>query len=284
MKPVNKREMPVLITLLPFVLLVLAFEAVPLAAMVLDSFRGDSGKGWTLMQYATVFGNKFYLQAIKNSIVISLYSSIAGLLVSMAAAYSFTRLPGKIQETVLMFSNMTSNFVGVPLAFAYIVLLGNNGLFTMLFAKWGWSIFNGFDLYSWTGLVLVYIYFQVPLAILLLYPAFFGIREQWKEAAYLLGASRPEFWLHVGIPVILPEIAGTFTILFANSMGAYATAFALVGGNYNLLTVRIGSLVAGNVFTNPQLAGALAVFLAATMLGAMWLNSLLLRRIRRDMT
>lgn len=98
-------------------------------------------------------------------------------------------LPGlpRVRDRLLMLSNMTSNFAGVPLAFAYIILLGNNGVFTLLFKQWGWSVFADFDLYSWSGLILVYVYFQVPLALLLLYPSFYGIREQWREAASLLG-------------------------------------------------------------------------------------------------
>jgi putative spermidine/putrescine transport system permease protein len=178
-----------------------------------------------------------------------------------------------------MLSNMTSNFAGVPLAFAYIILLGNNGVFTLLFKQWGWSVFDGFNLYSWSGLILVYVYFQIPLALLLLYPAFYGIREQWREAAALLGAGPWQFWKTVGLPVLSPAIFGTLGILFANAMGAYATAYALVGGNYNLLAVRIGSLVAGDVVTQPEMGSTLAVLLALSTLLAVFLNQRMMRRM-----
>lgn len=268
---------------IPFILIVLAFELLPLAAMVIDSFRGEGGAGWTLAQYATALSNKYYRVALQNSVLISLFSSLIGIVVALFAAYSITRFSAKTRERILTFSNMTSNFAGVPLAFAYIILLGNNGLFTLLFQELGWELFAGFDLYSWTGLTLVYVYFQIPLAILLLYPTYYGIQEQWKESAYLLGASAFQFWRHVGLPVILPGVVGTFSILFANSMGAYATAYALVGSNYNLLSIRIGSLVAGDVITRPELASALAVILGVTMVGAMWLNERMMRRVRRDL-
>jgi putative spermidine/putrescine transport system permease protein len=109
------------------------------------------------------------------------------------------------------------------------------------------------------------------------------MREQWWEAASLLGANMWQFARRIALPVLLPGIAGTFTILFANSMGAYATAYALVGGNYNLLAIRIGSLVAGNVVTRPQLGCALAVLLGGTMVLAMWMNDRLMRKVRRDL-
>ena len=66
--------------------------------------------------------------------------------------------------------------------------------------------------------------------------------------------------------------------LFANGMGAYATAYALVGGNYNLLAVRIGSLVAGDVVNGPQLGNALAVILAFSTLLAVYLNHKMTQR------
>jgi len=273
----------IVLVLVPFVLIIVAFELLPLAVMVIDSFRGNEGKGWTFAQYVTALTSKYYLTGLKNSVLISLYSSLVGIIVAIFAAYSLTRFPASLREKILLYSNMTSNFAGVPLAFAYVVLLGNNGLFTLLFQKMGLDILADFDLYSWAGLALVYVYFQIPLAILLLYPTYFAIQEQWKEAAALLGASPFQFWRHIGIPVIMPGLVGTFSILFANSMGAYATAYALVGSNYNLLSIRIGALVAGDVMTRPELAGALAVILAITMIVAMWVNERMMRRVRRDL-
>lgn len=275
--------LPVILGLLPLVVLIVLFEILPTAAMVMNSFLTDNGAQITFQQYVTALTNPFYVKAITNSLLISFYSSAAGIVFSLLLAYAITKSSEAARNAVLTISNMTSNFAGIPLAFAYIILLGNNGVFTLLLKSWGWSLFEGFNLYSWTGLALVYVYFQVPLGALLLYPSFHGIREQWREAASLLGAGAFQFWLRIALPVLLPGVAGTFTILFANAMGAYATAYALVGSNYNLLAIRIGSLVAGDVVTRPQLGCALAVLLGATMLLAMWLNERFMRKVRRDL-
>ncbi|SEB98479.1 ABC transporter permease subunit [Paenibacillus sp. GP183] len=272
-----------LAVLLPFFILIVGFELLPTATLVINSFLSDKGDQFTMQQYFTSLTNPFYLKAIRNSLLISLYSSVAGIIMSLLLAYAITRASERTRNFVLMISNMTSNFAGLPLAFAYIILLGNNGVLTILFKTWGWSLFAGFDLYTWTGLAFVYVYFQLPLGALLLYPTLYGMREQWWEAASLLGANMWQFARRIALPVLLPGIAGTFTILFANSMGAYATAYALVGGNYNLLAIRIGSLVAGNVVTRPQLGCALAVLLGGTMVLAMWLNDRLMRKVRRDL-
>ncbi len=267
-----------LLGLVPFAVMVLAFQFVPIAAMVTSSFSKASGSGLTLQHYIKIFHSQFYLQAIKNSLLISAWSSLAGIAAGLVCAYSISRFAPKIRDRLLLLSNMTSNFAGVPLAFAYIILLGSNGVFTLLFKQWGWSVFGDFNLYSWSGLVLVYVYFQVPLALLLLYPSFYGIRDQWREAASLLGATRWQFWRTVGLPLLTPAIFGTLGILFANAMGAYATAYALVGGNYNLLAIRIGSLVAGDIVNQPELGSALAVLLAISTLLAVCLNHFMAKR------
>ena len=276
----NRQRMMLLAALLPFVLLAVSFEVMPVISMILASFQNDDGQLFTLQQYVTSLTNLFYLQAIRNSLYISFFASVVGIIVAILTSYSITRFSDKGRDRILILSNMTSNFAGVPLAFAYIILLGNNGIFTLLFKHLGWDVFSQFHLYSWSGLILVYVYFQIPLGILLLYPTYYGIREQWKEAAALLGANRFQFWMRIGLPILMPGITGTFSILFANAMGAYATAYALVGGNYNLMAIRIGSLVSGDVVTRPQLGSALAVLLGLLMMLSLWINSQMMKRVK----
>lgn len=283
MLKIKKQKLFLLALLLPFFILVIGFEIGPLISMVKDSFYADDGIKISLDQYITIFKSKFYLQGIQNSVLISLFSAITSIIVAIVLAYSFTKFSKKAQNRLLMIANMTSNFEGIPLSFSYIILLGNNGLFTLLFAKLGMDVFAHFNLYSWTGLILVYVYFQIPLAIMLLYPSFQGIKHQWNEAAALLGASKLKFWIHIGLPVLLPSIVGIFSILFANAMGAYATAYALVGSNYNLLSLQIANLVSSEVTLNPHLGSALGVLLASTMIVAMWFNQRMMRRVRRDL-
>lgn len=154
----------------------------------------------------------------------------------------------------------------------------------MLFKYFGWDMLSHFNLYSWSGMVLIYVYFQLPLAVMMLYPIYQGIQAQWKEAAFLLGASPAQFWLKIGVPIISPSIAGTFSILFANAMGAYASAYALAGSTYNLVTIRIGALTTGDIFAKPELGSAVACILGVTLVIALLINEWLTRKIRRDLS
>ncbi|ALC84066.1 MULTISPECIES: ABC transporter permease [Bacillus] len=272
-----------LFTLLPFFLLIAMFLVVPVVTMISASLSGENGSGWTLGNYIEIFINPFYYQSFKNSAIISFTSSLIGVIIATFVAYSFTKFHSAFQEKLLLFVNMTSNFAGVPLAFAFIILLGNSGVFTLLFQQFGIDLFQHFDLYSWAGLTMIYVYFQLPLAVLLLFPIYKGIDEKWKEASFLLGASTFTFWRKIGFPYILPAITGTLSILFANAMGAYGTAYALVGSKINLLPIRIGALVSGDIYARPELGSALAVTLALLMMTAMLVNEWLLRKVRRDM-
>lgn len=266
--------------LAPFILLVLAFELLPLLLVVVNGFRNSEGTGFSLAQYQIALTNPYYLQSIGNSLLISLLSSVFGLAVAMVGSYSLTRIAPRIRDFVLMYSGMTANFAGVPLAFAFIIMLGQNGYINIILRHLDLHWLEGFNIYTWKGLVLIYTYFQIPLGILVLYPAFAGIRREWMECASTLGASGAQFWIHIGVPVLSRSILGTFSLLFANAMGAYATAMALTAGNYNLLPIRIGDLISGYMFLNPYLASALSVLLGAVLVCAVVANDLLARQQR----
>lgn len=264
-----------------FMLFVGAFQAVPLFMVLRDSFFKDSldGNGaLTLYNYFNVFKSGFMRQSLLNSMELSLWSTVLGFVIAFQGAYSISRLGPKVREKALLLSNMTSNFSGLPLAFAFVVILGMHGVVTLLLRKMG--LFESFDIYSRAGLVITYTYFQIPLGILLLYPSFDGIREEWKEAASLLGASSFCIWTCIILPVLAPAICGTAIILFANAMGAYATAYGLMATNYNIVPIRITSLVAGDIFLKPNLASALALVLTAILLTLVVVNELVLKRTR----
>ncbi len=261
----------------PFVLMLGAFCLAPTYWVLVNSFMADEG-GFTLANYKKILSSRFYLIAIENSFWLSLYSSFFGLLIGLLATSSLRFVQGKVRQWVIAFVNMSNNFAGVPLAFAFIIILGTNGAITLLLNKTGFL--NGFDLYSRAGLTVVYTYFQIPLAVLLLYPAFDALKDDWEEASRLLGASTFDYWRKVVLPILLPSLLGTFVLLLANALGAYATAFALTASNVNLIPIRIGALVAGDISLNPNLAAALSIVLVVQLVMVTMINQWLMRRRR----
>jgi len=266
-----------LLLLLPFTLFWVAFQLAPLLWIAINSFWSDMNSQWGWDNYHDILTSPFYQQAFRFSLDISLWSSVWGLLIALVTGYSLHQLGGgRLQRFLISFTNMTSNFAGVPLAFAFVILLGLNGCLTLLLRHYG--VIESFRLFSRNGMVLVYTWFQIPLGVLLLYPAFDGLKKEWQESAALLGASRWRYWWHIGLPIIFPALLGTFVILLANALGAYATIYALTTGNFNVVPVRIAALVSGDISLDPNTGSALAMLLVAIMALITLVQQYLVRR------
>jgi putative spermidine/putrescine transport system permease protein len=128
---------------------------------------------------------------------------------------------------------------------------------------------------------MVYMYFQFPLMVLIIAPAIDGLRREWLEASENLGATTFQYWRFVALPILLPSLLGTMILLFGNAFGAYATAFALTGGQINLVTIVIGDELQGNVLFNPGLGYALALGMVVIMAAAIAGYTLLQRQTER---
>lgn len=278
------KKTAIIYTLFPFITLVILFQAAPLLYIIINSLTSASSGGFTLAHYEELWQNPFYVQAFKNSFIISITSALIALLAGVLIVKAMLNISKENQEKLMVITNMVSNFAGVPLAFAFIVLLGTNGIFTLLFSRLGFDLTGYFDLYSWSGLILIYVYFQLPLAVLLLLPAFSNVKKEWQEAAFTLGASSLAFTLKVELPFLLPSLLGTLSLLLANAMGAYATAYALAGSNFNLVTIRIAQLIAGDLFLNPHLAGAMTVLLGLILAVSILIYQIGLAYLRRSTT
>ena len=261
----KKQKYIYLLALLPFLAVAILYEIVPLFSVISNSFIPDGGTGFSLENYEKIFTKLLYQKAISNSLKISLISSIIGIIIAFLGAKAIHNHTGKLSTAFTTVLNMVSNFAGVPLAFSYMILLGNAGFMVHVGQKLGIEGLAGYNLYTSGGMSMIYVYFQIPLATLLLIPAFEGIRREWKEAVALLGGNMTCFWTKVGVPVLMPGILGTFSVLFANALAAYATVYALMMNNISLLPIQIAGSFVGEVKLTPGLGGALSVVMMAMM-------------------
>lgn len=277
MKQREKERLKYGLLLFPLGIVAFLVLIVPIVSVIIGSLKEDGSSTYSLYNYMYILGSKFYKQSFMNSIKISLISSILGIIISFQLAYSISRLDSKIRNVVLLYSNMMSNFSGLPLAFALIVILGTNGAITLILQKIGISEFN---IYTQAGLILAYTYFQIPLGTLLLYPALDALNENWKEACSLLGGTKKDFWLKIGLPILKSSIIGTTIILFTNAIGAYATVFGIMTSNYNVVPIRIGALISGDVILKPNLASALAIMLIMIISIVFFINERFIQKKR----
>jgi putative spermidine/putrescine transport system permease protein len=268
---------------LPFFLFAVAFLILPGLSLFLGSFQDRAGN-FTIENIAGLT-QPFILDAYWLSISVSLVTAVGGALFGSLLAYAaiLGGLPSFVRSFLMTFSGVASNFAGVPLAFAFITTLGRVGMITVLLnSLLGINIYqNGFNLYTFWGLSLTYMYFQFPLMILIIAPALDGLKPEWREASANLGATSTQYWRYIALPVLWPSLLGATILLFGNAFGAYATAYALTGGNLNLVTIVIGAQIRGDVLNNPGLGYALAIGMVVIMALSITLYSLLQRRTAR---
>lgn len=262
------------IWLTPLALFFYLFQLAPMIWVFINSFIYEDE--YSFENYQEIFDSSFMLQGFSNSLWLAIWSSFIGLAIATLLVSSLRRIDSKIRDGVIAFTNMSSNFSGVPLSFAFIIILGVNGAFTLLLKQYG--LIDDFNLYGQWGLLTLYIYFQIPLGVLLLYPAFDALSDDWQAASALLGAKAWQYWIKIALPVLSPALLGTFIILIANAIGAYASVYALTNGNYNVITVRIASLVSGDLFLEPNLAAAISVILMAILAFITLINQWLIAR------
>lgn len=261
--------------LVPFFLFGIAFEIIPVLTLVRSSLT--SRDALTLQNFERAL-TPFFIESFRNSIQLSATTALLGVTFGTIVAYAIITTPSPaVRNAITALADVTTNFGGAPLAFAFIVVLGSTGVVTLILKAVGINLYpNTFRIYSIQGLALAYLYFQLPLMILLIIPSLLGLRREWREAAINLGASTWQYWRRVALPILAPSLFGGFLLLFANAFGAYATAWTLTGPDVNLVTIQIAALVRGEVQLDPALADALAILsllvMALCVMGYQWLG------------
>jgi putative spermidine/putrescine transport system permease protein len=269
---------------LPFGAYVALGLIIPLAAVAIGAFQ-DPGTGAFTFANVSLAVHGSYLAGFRESLLLSVMASVIPGVSGMAIAYAiFTaRRATLLRQVVITASGVFANFGGVPLAFLFVTVLGSSGLATRWLSDLGFSIYGaGFSLYSLTGIVVVYMYFQIPLMVLVMLPALEGLRPAWREAAENLGARRRQYWLHVGGPVLAPSFLASVLLLFGFALSAYATADALTSGTIPITPIQIGQFLSGNVIAGQGNVGkALGLGMVVIIAVVMTLYAYLQRRAAR---
>jgi putative spermidine/putrescine transport system permease protein len=257
----------------------------PFVAIAVAAFKNSSTGALTLSNFNTALHGT-YLLGLRTSLVLSIAAAIVPGIFGLLIAYAiFTAKRGNVlRQVVITASGVFANFGGVPLAILFIATLSTTGIVTGwikdLFGVNIWD--HGFTLYNASGVFSVYMYFQIPLMVLVILPALEGLRPAWREAAQNMGARTWQYWRYVGGPVLLPPFLGCLLLLFGSAFAAYATAEALSGGTIALTPIQIGALLNGNVVAGQENLGyALGLIMVIVIAIVMIFYVILQRRAAR---
>lgn len=283
-----RRRSVVWLGLVPFAAYVVLFLAIPAILAVGSGFFDNAG-AFTFANLAA-FANPAILQSFANSLWISALTAVLGAVIGALVCFALlgTKPDGFLRTTVDSASSVLAQFGGVMLAFAFTATIGTQGFITTSLVHLGLAdnIFNSFDdkgtwIYQVSGLVIPYLYFQVPLMVLTFMPAMQGLKTTWAEASATLGGSRLTYWTRIGMPILAPAFFGSLILLFANSFSSYATAAALISqGGIIPLAIR-QQLTSETVVGVANVAGVLALGMVVVMIALMTAYSALQRRASR---
>jgi putative spermidine/putrescine transport system permease protein len=257
---ISRRTRFFVLPLLPFLLFTSYFLIWPVLAVTIRSLKGNDGS-WTFSNFHTIMQGS-YLHAFMTSIKLALTTAAIGSIIGAFIAYVIVRYAGiKLGSILDSISAVFANSGGVPLAFMFVASFGVQGMVTKWLKFLGWDIYAGhFTIFSYTGVVMVYSFFQIPLMFLVFKPAIQGLRREWSEASTSLGGNSIMYFRRVALPILTPSFLGAFFLLFSGGFSAYATARALTVGTVPLVPIIIGTLVDGNVVSDQgNLGDALAV-------------------------
>lgn len=266
--------------LVPFFAYVGLFLGVPMVSVIVGAFQTPHGS-WTLKNFTAAVHSPYsngFIESLELALVASIVPAILGVLLAYAVHTSRGTFLKRVVATA---SGVFANFGGVPLAFLFIATLGSTGVATVWIKDLGVALTTNW-LYSFKGVALVYMYFQIPLMVLIVTPALSGLRPAWREASENLGAKNWQFWRYVGGPVLAPTVLGCTLLLFGFALSAYATARALTAGTIPLTPIQIGDVMNGNVISGEQNVGrALGVGLMVVIIAALVLYTVLQRQASR---
>ncbi|MEO6571166.1 MAG: ABC transporter permease subunit [Ilumatobacteraceae bacterium] len=263
--------------LLPFLTFLFLFLLLPTYGVVTKAFSDESG-GFSTAAFSDVISTE--RQAFYGSPKVSFVTAFLGVVFGTMLAYAAATAvrPKWLRSLVSAFSGVAANMGGVVLAFLFITLLGRQGLGTKLVRDGlGFDLYgtSWFDISSFWGWVTVYMYFQIPLMVLVTLPAIDGLKPAWREASSNLGGTTWTYWRRVGLPVLAPSMLGGFLLLFANAFSAYATVYAL-NTQSNVVPVKISfglrNDVGGRVTTPYALATLMILVIAVAMGGYLLLR------------
>jgi putative spermidine/putrescine transport system permease protein len=265
--------------LVPFAAYTLVFLGLPTVAIVIGAFTAPAG-GATLHNL-DIAANGVYRKGFITSLELAALTAIVPAILGLVIAYAVHTTPrgALLRRMVTTASGVFANFGGVPLAFLFIATLGSTGVATKWLNSAGLNPYeHGFNLYTFSGIALVYMYFQIPLMVLVITPALEGLKPAWREAAHGLGAGSRTYWRLVGLPVLAPSVLGAVLLLFGSGFSAYATAQALTSGSVALTPIQIGSFLSGNVLSGQENVGKALGFGMILVVGVVMILYVLLQR------
>lgn len=242
---------------LPLLVVVACLLLWPLGVLAYTSLVGDTG-AVSFDNYVAVLTSERYLYSFGVTSVLAVGSTVLALILCVPAALYIERTNDRGSRAMAVALTIPLSLPGIVIGFFVILIFGNTGLVPVTSQGILGESFGAIA-YSFYGLLLGYLYFNIPRVILVVRGAVAGISADSLDAARTLGASPLYVYGRVVVPALRGAITNAAALSLATAFGAYGTAVTLSRG------YRVVPLDIADAFTEsyqPRLAATLSVVLA----------------------
>lgn len=240
----------------PFLVILGAFLLYPLLVLALRSLSGDGG-GFSLELYVDTLTSPRYGRAFGFTALLAVTSTVVALLICVPSAIYIEGGRSRARRVAAVALTVPLSLPGIVIGFFVILGFGRTGVVTeVLGAVTPWRTPQ--LAYTFWGLLLGYVYFQIPRVVLVLRGAVAAISQDAVNAARTLGASPWRVYLEVVLPALRPALVSASSLSLATAFGAFGTAATLSRGT------RVVPLEIAALFTErfqPERAAALSIVL-----------------------
>jgi putative spermidine/putrescine transport system permease protein len=256
----------------PASLLVLVFLILPVGSTLMATVT--DAKGWAA-PYLAFFNSGFRRTVLYRTIEISLITTIISVVLGFIAAYVVAQMPARL-KSIMIIAAVFPLLTGVVVrSFAWLILLGKNGILNTALLSVGFISEPISMLYTEGAVIAAMVYLFVPLMILTLAGVLEGIPKDVVEAATSLGATPFAVFRQVILPLAMPGLIVGAVLVFTGSFTSYATP-QLLGGERQMM---MGTLLYQRAMVTFDWTGASTV--AAIMVVVTILIVVLMTRLAR---
>lgn len=222
--------------LIPCIVLVAYFMIVPLMEIIIPTFTNTEGGMFNT--YKEFFTDSYMMSIFLRTIKISLISSLICMTIGVPVSYYISRVSKKLRGLFIALTVFPILTNSVVRSFAWMSILGKNGLINTLLTKL--NIINEplSLLYTEGAIIVGTVYIFLPLMIISLIGVMENIDNDLLEAAESLGANKLKSFFKVVFPLSLPGLIVGTVLVFTGSLTAYTTP-QLLGGNKNTVLATL---------------------------------------------
>ncbi|HIR11003.1 MAG TPA: ABC transporter permease [Candidatus Fimenecus excrementavium] len=219
-----------------YIALIMLFLYAPMAVMVVMSFNGTSStsvlSGFSLKWYGELFNDRITLQALSNTLVLAITSSILALIIGTLAAVGINAMRKKwIKNAVLTVTN-------IPMMNPEIV----TGVSMMLLFVFVGHLVTTSDVLGFPTLLIAHVTFNLPYVILSVLPKLKQTDKHLGEAAQDLGCTPVSAFFKVILPNISSGIITGFIMAFTLSLDDFIISYFVSGPKFQTLPIVIFSM------------------------------------------